>query len=609
MANPPNAPDASAPPAHTVSEMMPESGAPSDARHDKDILRREVVSSLNAVARRHGLEVAESGKTARMRDLDDSTGYWSDPTAVTPKPPRWIIHLALADGHVRATVPALPGSRRTGYFNTANRDVGVGCFRIAVAIRFPGETKFHFNAEWDWLLWFAFNPALPNGTSGQLLDDFDPATGALKYMGHPQSYIAAGLVCLSPANQVFKSAGHTLTYQQATDALHRLIHVSPEPPRPTGDEGHDRTTQIPVFDATDTASRRLLTERLDSAFGAAKASIAEPDSEGRAERVRIPVFPELIGLSPSLFRQIEAAINSGKRHLMFYGPPGTGKTTLAQLVAGSLADQWKLITASADWTSQDIIGGYMPLEGGRLAFVPGVLLSHFDKPLIIDELNRCDIDKVIGSLFTVLSGHPTTLPYLTNPADATSSRFAILPEHKPDRASHEFAPSPDWRLIATINTVDKSSLYQMSYALSRRFAWIFVDAPAAPSTFLVDWMRAKGLIPSNAGTPAEIPLGGVWSAVNAVRPLGPAPAIDAVQYMEASADGGGIDHLSPITSPDDARVALLAEALVIFFLPLLDGISRQEGESLTTAIRTVLSLPAEHAIALQLHRSVLAICI
>ena len=72
--------------------------------------------------------------------------------------------------------------------------------------------------------------------------------------------------------------------------------------------------------------------------------------------------------------------------------------------------KWTLVTGSSDWSSQDIIGGYQPIGGGSVAFIPGVLLRRFDRPLIIDELNRCDIDKVIGPLFTVLSGSKPPCP-------------------------------------------------------------------------------------------------------------------------------------------------------------------------------------------------------
>ena len=64
--------------------------------------------------------------------------------------------------------------------------------------------------------------------------------------------------------------------------------------------------------------------------------------------------------------QIVVNLLSG-RHIILAGPVGTGKTTLAYLVSQLF---WKdekfegyysdVYTATADWNSQDVIGGIMP---------------------------------------------------------------------------------------------------------------------------------------------------------------------------------------------------------------------------------------------------------
>src|SRR6185437_3182522 len=145
---------------------------------------------------------------------------------------------------------------------------------------------------------------------------------------------------------------------------------------------------------------------------------------------------------------------------------------------------------------------YQPVGDGKIAFIPGILLRDFDRPLIIDELNRCDIDKVIGPLFTVLAGHATTLPYRVDVTSPTSPQYVILPQPKPEAGAHEFAPTTAWRIIATINSIDKASLYQMGYALTRRFGWIYVDAPNDLDAFLVEFLRRNGLL---RGDPTENP--------------------------------------------------------------------------------------------------------
>lgn len=377
---------------------------------------------------------------------------------------------------------------------------------------------------------------------------------------------------------------------------------------------------VPIFSLVDQEDRDLLKAAIQEAYEHAgtvtrhersASALETPEEEAEdtgglenGEPLKLPPFDDLIGIDASVYRQIEAAVNSGKQHLMFYGPPGTGKTTLARLVSGVLNGQkWTLITGSADWSSQDIIGGYQPLANGAVKFFPGVLLQNFDRPLIIDELNRCDIDKVIGPLFTVLSGQATTLPYRTEVADADSPQYQILPEWKETPATHEFAPGTAWRLIATINSIDKASLYQMSYALSRRFGWIYVDAPRDTAGFVRTFV--ENILKDEVGPMGGIPpIAAIWDAVNLVRTIGPAPVIDAIKsirIMEPAADLLG-------APAGDLKIAYL-DAFDLFFLPILDGILRHEAEGIVTAVIMALGLDPASVEATGLGRRVLSVAV
>ena len=353
------------------------------------------------------------------------------------------------------------------------------------------------------------------------------------------------------------------------------------------------TRPIDVYEGLSPSGSDRMIQAIELAMSQAAAATAAAAKEAEGEEEAgdgiesgvvstIPEFPELIGIDPEVYRQINAALASGIRHLMFYGPPGTGKTTLAQLVAGIVSDEWKLITGSSDWTSQDIIGGYQPLAGGSIVFLPGVLMEHFDKPIIFDELNRCDIDKVIGPLFTVLSGQSTTLPYLTDPADVKSPRIEILPSGQPN-LPQSYAPSPKWRLFATINSIDKASLYQMSYALTRRFAWIYLDAPEDPKAFLREYVsRETGVAVADGPNP----LGEIWEAVNLIRPVGPAPILDILRSIRA---GHPLhDFFTSVPTPPEADPYL--DGFYTFLLPMLDGVLREQATTLGESLVASLNL-------------------
>lgn len=374
--------------------------------------------------------------------------------------------------------------------------------------------------------------------------------------------------------------------------------------------------RIPLYDASKPTDVERLTRTLERTYEVASRTLPATDapqtedSEDEVDTVAmvaddeiaIPDFNDLIGLDPAVRRQIEAALKSGKRHILLYGPPGTGKTEIARRLGSVLAARWKLITGSADWSSQDIIGGYQPIGDGKIGFVPGILLQNFDRPLIIDELNRCDIDKVIGPLFTVLSGQASTLPYRTEVSDIDSKQFVILPRAKPGALPHEFAPGVAWRLIATINSIDKASLYQMSYALARRFGWVYVDAPRDLDGFVIEFARREGLLTNDPPQNAATPLGALWRAINQVRAIGPAPVIDLMKTVAMLSPG--IDFT---TAPSPEQCSSYIDGIELYLVPMLDGILAHEAEAIADAGIEALGLDNNQASYLKRRFAELAI--
>lgn len=179
--------------------------------------------------------------------------------------------------------------------------------------------------------------------------------------------------------------------------------------------------------------------------------------------------------------QAVAALRSGM-HVVFTGPPGCGKTDLAQHLCAAGGFRPWLVTATDQWGTFETMGGYFPDpdEGGQvLDFRAGTVVEAIeqDRILIIDEVNRADIDKAFGELFTLLSGHSVDLMFQRRVGTERRRIRLAYGTPAPEAGVDIIGVPQSWRIIAAMNDADKASLKRLSYAFVRRFAFIPIPVP------------------------------------------------------------------------------------------------------------------------------------
>lgn len=225
-----------------------------------------------------------------------------------------------------------------------------------------------------------------------------------------------------------------------------------------------------------------------------ETSFVQPQINCKNSKIEVNVqdlyLPQ--GINDVIIKAIE------KGNVLFIGPPGVGKTKLAIELARSLSGNdecLNIVTANSLWFRRNLIGGESIREGSVIwksglliqAYVKASRIKEGNYYVIIDEINRADVDKAFGELFTIFSsGYPKDwfipkalideIKSYGDNIDQYAKEFLKIYEEL-QKQGKENEPLKKIRIISTMNLTDARNLFYVGDALARRFVGFYFDYP------------------------------------------------------------------------------------------------------------------------------------
>ena len=218
----------------------------------------------------------------------------------------------------------------------------------------------------------------------------------------------------------------------------------------------------------------------------ASVTSSTADSVPEPEPLLLEDLAAQLYLTVGFLKEIEALLED-KKQVIFQGPPGTGKTYVAQKLARHLAgsdERVTLVQLHPSYAYEDFVQGFRPTmnDDGQAGFElrGGPLLraakraredkdsKHF---LILDEINRGNLAKVLGELYFLLEYRDKEI----------SLQYSDEPFELP----------PNLYFIGTMNTADRS-IALVDLALRRRFYFVEFHPDDEPvKSVLRNWLEQK----------------------------------------------------------------------------------------------------------------------